>query len=386
MKALLTLGFILIVFASQAVWVTFSPVLTLASEDLGVSVELLGLLAVTYPIFFLILTIPSGLLLDRDFKRWFLFGTVMTFFAAAGRLLSFNYWWMLICQLSGALGQPFLLNAFVPYASQLYGEKRTAVISALSLSMYLGTVFALAAGLKLYSIGGLKTLILPAAVVSVLGILLILIALKGVEFRKAEEFAIKQFGAVVKRKDLWILGAILGFGVATFDNLATWLQPALRNVGLEKVAGDAVAIAIVLGLIGVAVIPSRIARRNLRTIYMRSITPLIALFFIILSFAINDIILFAFLGISGLLMLPAYAIIMDWIGKFCGKEVHGSATGFVGLTSRAISVALTLGAMYFIGSAQIYFTYLTLPISIAFILTLMLPNDLRISEPQSEQQ
>ncbi|WP_456469271.1 MFS transporter [Archaeoglobus sp.] len=386
MKALLTLGFILIVFASQAVWVTFSPVLTLASEDLGVSVELLGLLAVTYPIFFLILTIPSGLLLDRDFKRWFLFGTVMTFFAAAGRLLSFNYWWLLICQLSGALGQPFLLNAFVPYASQLYGEKRTAVISALSLSMYLGTVFALAAGLKLYSIGGLKTLILPAAMVSVLGILLILIALKGVEFRKAEEFAIKQFGAVVKRKDLWILGAILGFGVATFDNLATWLQPALRNVGLEKVAGDAVAIAIVLGLIGVAVIPSRIARRNLRTIYMRSITPLIALFFIILSFAINDIILFAFLGISGLLMLPAYAIIMDWIGKFCGKEVHGSATGFVGLTSRAISVALTLGAMYFIGSAQIYFTYLTLPISIAFILTLMLPNDLRISEPQSEQQ
>ncbi len=375
MRALLTAGFILIVFASQAVWVTFSPVLTLVSEELNVSVELLGLLAVTYPVFFLILTIPSGLLLDRNFKRWFLFGSIATFFAAAGRLVSFNYYWLLLCQLSGALGQPFLLNAFVPYASQLYEERRTLVISVLSLSMYLGTVFALAAGLKLYTAGGLALLIMPAAVVATVGMVLVLVALKAVKFTKAESFVAKQFGAVLKRKDLWIVGAILGFGVATFDNLATWLQPALRSAGLEKVAGDAVALAIVLGLIGVAVIPDRIARANLRTIYMRAITPLIASFFVILAFALNATLLFVFLGTSGLLMLPAYAIIMDWIGKFCDKEVHGSATGFVGLTSRAISVALTVGAMYFISSAELYFTYLTIPITVAFILTLLLPND-----------
>jgi len=99
------------------------------------------------------------------------------------------------------------------------------------------------------------------------------------------------------------------------------------------------------------------------------------LFFAILAVVVNQILLLCFLAISGLLMLPAYAIIMDWIGKYCEKEVHGSATGFVGLTSRAISVALTLGAMYFISSATVYFTYLTVPILIAFILTLMLPRD-----------
>ncbi len=45
------------------------------------------------------------------------------------------------------------------------------------------------------------------------------------------------------------------------------------------------------------------------------------------------------------------------------------------MTSRAISVALTVGAMYFISSAELYFTYLTIPITVAFILTLLLPND-----------
>lgn len=385
MRALLTVGFILIVFASQAVWVTFSPVLTFASEQIGVSVELLGLLAVTYPIFFLILTIPSGLLLDKDFKRWFLFGSIMTFFAATGRYLSFNYIWLLICQLSGAIGQPFLLNAFVPYASQVYEEKRTAIISALSLSMYLGTVFALAAGLKLYNLGGLRMLILPSAIIAILGFLLILTTISSVEFHKTKRIAIRQFSEVLRRRDLWIIGAILGFGVATFDNLATWLQPALKSAGLESAAGDAVALAIVLGLISITITPQRIAKRNFRTIYMRAITPLIALFFIILIFAMNDMLLFTFLGISGFLMLPAYAIIMDWIGKFCEKDTHGSATGFVGLTSRAISVALTLGAIYFISTAELYFTYLTFPIAVAFILSLLLPNDFRLSKLQNAQ-
>ncbi len=377
MRLLLTLGFILIVFASQAVWVTFSPIVTYAAKDFGVSVELVGLLAVTYPIFFLILTIPSGLLLDRDFKRWFLFGSVTTFFAAFGRLFSLSYWWMVVCQLSGALGQPFLLNAFVPYASQVYGENRRAmVISILSLSMYLGTVFALATGVKLYDAGGIELVVLPSAAIGLMGLMLVLLGIRGVKIEVGEgRKVVEMLRVVVKRRDLWIIGAILGFGVAAFDNLATWLQPALSSVGLERVAGDAVALAIVMGLIGIVFIPDRIARRNARTLYLRAITPTMMVFFAILAVAVNKFLLLGFMAISGFLMLPAYAIIMDWIGKYCEKDVHGSATGFVGLTSRAISVVLTLGAIYFIGSATIYFTYLTIPVLLAFILTLMLPRD-----------
>lgn len=382
MKWLLTLGFILIVFASQAVWVTFSPVLTQASQQIGVSVEMLGFLAITYPIFFLILTIPSGMLLDKNFRLWFLFGATTTFFAAVGRFLSFNYYWLLVCQLSGAIGQPFLLNAFVPYASQLYEERRTMIISILSLSMYLGTVFALAAGLELYSIGKLQMLFLPTAAIATIGILCILTSIGRVRFHTTEKFVIKEFRAVVKRRDLWVIGAILGFGIATFDNLATWLEPALESVGLGGIAGDAVALAIILGLIGVALIPDRIAKKNIRTIYLRLITPIIAALFATMTFTINDLMILAFIGTSGLLMLPAYPIIMDWIGKFCAREVQGSATGFVGLTSRVISVALTLGAMYFISHASLYFTYITLPVSIAFISTLLLPRDHKMKLPK----
>ena len=387
-KSISTLGFILITFASQAVWVTFSPIITYVSQELNVGVELVGLLAVTYPIFFLILTIPSGILLDRNFKEWFFFGSLATFLSASGRLVSFNYWWLFFCQLLGALGQPFLLNAFVPFSSRLFEKnRRPFIISILSLSMYIGTVYSLATGVTLYNIGGLWSVITPISAISTLGIILILIGGLKIDFGEVEKIkALERLREVAGRKDLWILGGLVGLGVATFDNLATWLQPALKDVGLEALAGDAVAFTIIVGLIGIIFIPTLVSKRNIRTIYLRSITLLIMLFYIILIISVTKWLLFTLLPLSGLLMLPAYAIIMEWIEKFYGKEIHASATGFVGLVSRSISVVLTLGAMYFIISSSIYFTYLTIPLLLAFAISLILPRDTEMNKLRKTDQ
>jgi len=326
-KFALTVGFILIVFASQAIWVTFSPIVTYTAEELRVSVELIGFLAVTYPIFFLILTMPSGILLDKNFKLWLGLGVLFTFIAGVGRLVNlFSYWWLFACQLFGALGQPFLLNAFVPFASRVWEERRALLVSLLSLSMYLGTVFALFSGFKLYNVGGILFVVIPWAIISVLGLLFFLVGIPATEERVTERKILNLRG-VIGRRDLWIIGIILGLGVAAFDNLATWLQPALKSVGLENVAGDAVALAIIAGLIGVVFIPDRISMKNLRTIYLRTVIPIVTILFTILALAVNELLLFSFLAISGFLMLPSYPIIMDWIGKFHERDVHGSATG-----------------------------------------------------------
>ncbi len=377
-KFALTVGFILIVFASQAIWVTFSPIVTYTAEELRVSVELIGFLAVTYPIFFLILTMPSGILLDKNFKLWLGLGVLFTFIAGVGRLVNlFSYWWLFACQLFGALGQPFLLNAFVPFASRVWEERRALLVSLLSLSMYLGTVFALFSGFKLYNVGGILFVVIPWAIISVLGLLFFLVGIPATEERVTERKILNLRG-VIGRRDLWIIGIILGLGVAAFDNLATWLQPALKSVGLENVAGDAVALAIIAGLIGVVFIPDRISMKNLRTIYLRTVIPIVTILFTILALAVNELLLFSFLAISGFLMLPSYPIIMDWIGKFHERDVHGSATGFVGLISRAISVALMLVATSFIFNARIYLAFLTAIFVVALVFAMMLPKDQEI--------
>ena len=57
-RFLTLIGLILIVFVSQDIWVTYSPILTNVAHITGVSDGSIGLLAIIYPIFFLILTIP----------------------------------------------------------------------------------------------------------------------------------------------------------------------------------------------------------------------------------------------------------------------------------------------------------------------------------------
>jgi hypothetical protein len=292
-----------------------------------------------------------------------------------GRLANTSsYTWLLVCQLFGALAQPFLLNGFVPFATRVYEARRAFVISMLSLSMYLGTIFALASGVALYNAGGVLYMAIPPAAISGVGLLLFVGGIQAVE-AKPVEVKMLNLRSVVRRRDLWIIGVILGLGVAAFDNLSTWLEPALQPVGLESVAGDAVAVAIIVGLVGVVLIPSRISARNLRTRYLRLVIPIVTILFALLAFVATRITLFVFLGIGGFIMLPAYPIIMDWIGKFHEKDVQGSATGLVGLVSRVISVSLTLAAAWFIFSTTVYFAFLTVALFMAFVFSMVLPKD-----------
>lgn len=374
-KFALLLGLALVVFANQNIWVTFSPVVTDASSALGVSVTLVGFLAITFPVLFLILTVPSGILLDKNFKLWLTMGALLTLLSGLGRFAdTSSYLWLFACQLLAAIGQPFLLNGFVPFATRAYEARRAFAISMLSLSMYLGTIFALASGVSLYGAGGIFLLSIPPAAVSAVGLLLLLAGVRTVEAKPMEAKAL-DLRSVVRRRDLWVIGIILGLGVAAFDNLSTWLEPALQPVGLDSVAGDAVAVAIIVGLVGVVIIPSRVSARNLRTRYLRLIIPVVAILFALLAFLATRFTLFAFLGLGGFLMVPAYPIIMDWIGSFHEKDVQGSATGLVGLVSRVISVSLTLAAAWFIFSTTVYFLFLTAAVAVAFIFSMLLPKD-----------
>ncbi|MEM4539957.1 MAG: hypothetical protein QXP46_00465, partial [Archaeoglobaceae archaeon] len=59
------------------------------------------------------------------------------------------------------------------------------------------------------------------------------------------------------------------------------------------------------------------------------------------------------------------------------------ATGFVGLVSRAISVALMLMAPQFIHSATAYFLFLTVVVAIAFVFSILMPNDKKLAKNKS---
>ena len=380
-RFLTLIGLILIVFVSQDIWVTYSPILTNVAHITGVSDGSIGLLAIIYPIFFLILTIPVGILLDKNFKLWLAVGSALTFASGAFRIFSpHTYIWLLGFQMLGAIGQPFSLNAFALFASTYFEKRKTMTISLLSFSVYLGTIFSLAAGEYFYNLGGLHTVFLPTAIISVVGIVLFLVGILGLEGRKPEENVsiYREMRYAVRQKNLWVLGVILGLGVAAYDNLSTWLQPVMQTIGMGQVAGTVVALTLILGLVGILIIPNAITKRDLRTIYLRFVATVVFLIFVALAFAASKITLYVLLPMSGFVMLPAYPIIMEWISKFYTKSRQGIATGFMAFVSRIFSVVFTLSALVVIASVAYYFLFLAALILGAVLFTWFLPRDKRV--------
>ena len=142
----------------------------------------------------------------------------------------------------------------------------------------------------------------------------------------------------VKQKNLWILGVILGLGVTAYDNLSTWLQPVIQTIGMGQVAGTVVALTLVLGLIGILIIPNMITKRDLRTIYLRIVATVVFLIFAVLAFVASKTTLYGLLPLGCFVMLPHLPDNYGVDSKFYVKSHQGIATGFMAFVGRIIQL------------------------------------------------
>ena len=382
-RGFLLLGLSLIIFVNQAAWITFSPVSSLVSMELGVTKHMVGLLAILFPAFFLLLTIPSGLLLDRSFHRWLTIGVILTIVGVVLRLLyPRNYLWLLGCQVLLAIGQPFLLNSFAPFASRVYPENRDFAVSILSLAMYLGIIYSMGTGYFLYTKYGLLSLLAPISAVAIIGALLYvagyrILVTSRIENRLAPSSrnVLEEMRKVVSYRELWLLGIVLGLGVALFDNMTIWLETVLDSIGIGNIAGVAIAAALLLGLGGVAFVPRIIARMSKRTYYIRAATIIGLVIYILLALYTGRLLVAVLIPLLGLVMLPAYPIIMEWISTYYPREIHGGSSGFIGFVSRIFTVLLATVAAVFTYSPRAYFLFLTTVTIAALVIALLLPRE-----------
>ena len=113
---------------------------------------------------------------------------------------------------------------------------------------------------------------------------------------------------------------------------------------------------------------------NKRTLYLRlaSITSIII--YGILALEASRTTLLTLIPLLGLVMLPAYPMIMEWISIFYPKEIHGGAPGFIGLVSRLFTVILASIAIFFTGSPRSYFTFLAILALAAAVIAFILPR------------
>jgi len=259
--------------ANQMLWLTFAPITTVAARHYGVSVSAMGWMANVFPLLYVLLALPAGILLDRSFRGWLGFGALLT---AAGALLRLGggYDRVLAGQLTIAVAQPFVLNSLTKLASVYLGRRDRATGIALgSASIFGGFVLALVLGSVLSHSRQIGLLLDIGAAYASAGAVALLITLRHPGWVKG---AVSLATGPQRLRIVWsdpvmrtLAGLVLaGFGA--FVAMSTWLQALLKPAGVSSSAAGALLVELVLaGMVGSVLLPPLVARRSAEALLLR---------------------------------------------------------------------------------------------------------------------
>jgi predicted MFS family arabinose efflux permease len=160
------LAFTAVSAVNQMLWLTYAPITTGAARHYGVSSGAIGWLAEIFPLFYVVLAVPAGRLLDRGLTQWLRAGAVLTALGAVVRLAGADYWVALGGQVLIAVAQPLVLNAVIAVSAAYLAERdRARGIAISSAGVFAGFVLALVFGAA-FGAGHLTALLVVQAVVA----------------------------------------------------------------------------------------------------------------------------------------------------------------------------------------------------------------------------
>jgi predicted MFS family arabinose efflux permease len=263
----------LVCAATQVLWLTYAAITTETARHYGVSVGAVGWLAEIFPLLYVVLAIPAGILLDRWFRPVLAAGGGLVAVGGLLRLGGDTFAWAMAGQVAVAVAQPVVLSAVSKLAGEyLPVEQRAAGISVGSAAGFVGMLIALLLGPTLGAHGHIERLLVVEAVLAAIPALALALTLRRPGHESTEHAAIAGNAA----RSLWAMPSMrtlcglvfVGFGI--FVALATWLQTLLHPAGVSEAAAGALLVGMVIaGVVGCAVLPPLVSRRGIERGFMR---------------------------------------------------------------------------------------------------------------------
>lgn len=336
----------LVCVATQALWLSYATITTETSRRYGVSVDAVGWLAEIFPLLYVVLAIPAGILLDRGFAPVLIAGG---FLVALGGVLRLGntFAWAMAGQAVVAISQPVVVSAVSKLAGEyLPAGQRPAGIAVGSAAGFVGMLIALILGPTVGAHGHLERLLAFQAALAIVSAAALALSLRGATATDAAEEQVALAGGAVR--SLWAMPQMrtlsglvfVGFGV--FVALATWLQTLLAPAGVSEAEAGALLVAMVLaGVVGCALLPPLVARRGLERGFMRTA---------VLSACLGSLALglvpwlggrFVVMALTGLLLLPALPVVLSEAEQLAGPNA-GTAGAIVWMTGNLGGLVVAL--------------------------------------------
>jgi MFS family permease len=338
--------FMFINLTIQMLWIAYAPITGPAAQFYGVSDLQIGLLAMSFMIAYVPLSLPVAWVIDTyGFRVAVSIGAVlMAVFGLLRGLAADNYALVLGSTIGIAVAQPFLLNAWTKVPANWFViEERATAVGLVTLANLVGTALGLILTPLLIEQMSIPSVqLIYGALTAISAICFIALARERPPTPPCPPELVGRalmldglkHALTVRSFWLYLLVSFIGLGI--FNGLTTWVEGIVRPRGFTPTdAGMVGALMLVGGVLGAIVIPAISDRQHKRRRYL----------LLGMLLAIPGLIGLAFAQSYGLLLLSAFMlgfflistspIGMQYAAQITYPTPEGTSNGLIQLFGQA---------------------------------------------------
>jgi len=272
-------AFMAINLVIQILWISYAPITGPAAQYYGVSDLQIGLLAMSFMIAFIPLSLPVSWVIDTyGFRLAVSIGAVlMGVFGLLRGLVGDNYSLVLLSTIGIAIAQPFLLNAWTKVPAKWFSiNERATAVGLVTLANLVGTAIGMVLTPILIEDMPIPTVQLIYGGLAAFSALLFLLLARespptppcppGMETRALMLDGLKH---ALRVPSFWLILFVFFVGMGVFNGINTWIENIVRPRGFTPTdAGTIGALMLVGGLFGAVIIPPISDRQHKRKRYL----------------------------------------------------------------------------------------------------------------------
>lgn len=355
-------AFMFVAAVTQMMWLNYAPITSQTQFLMGASEFKIVLLATMFPLLYIPVSIPAGIIIDRKGYRYaVMMGAALTAGFGFLRLFAGNYPLVLIGMIGIAVGQPFVLNSITKMVTTWFPTEESATATGIAtLSLFLGMIVALALAPAMLNAFGknqlssLRWIVLIFNLVALAALVVFFLLAKGQppkppkrteEELQTETAAIDwgSFRKIFALYDFRLLCVIIFIGNGAFVGILQLLEKILQPKGIgTTTAGNIGAVMVLAGVVGCVVLPALSDKymRRKPFIIMAACVALPTLFLI--GALKGTAAIFVTSAFAGFFIFAAFPLVLTFAEETTGHALTGTATAILLLLGNAGGVVLVL--------------------------------------------
>jgi MFS family permease len=338
--------FMFINLTMQMLWIAYAPITGPAASFYGVTDLQIGLLAMTFMIAFIPLSIPVSWVIDTyGFRRAVSIGAVLMGVMGVMRgLAGANYSLVLWSTIGIAVAQPFLLNAWTKAPANWFSvDERATAVGLVILANLIGTALGMVLTPILYEMMPIPTIQLIYGGLAAFAAVLFLVLARekpatppGPAAMQVRSLMLDGLKHAVTVKDFWLYLGVMFIGMGIFNGTTTWVESIIRPRGFTPTdAGMLGALMLIGGILGAVVIPPFSDRQHKRKRYLLLGFCLAVPGLVGLTFATTPWLLFISAFGLGFFLVSASPVGMQYAAEITHPTPEGTSSGLVQLFGQA---------------------------------------------------